>query len=125
MVIAKVLGINKIHRLRILTLYKADYSIFVELMWEEMNKSSEKRKSINRGLHGGRQGHAAQTLSLIEELKYNICYSSCKSLINFNNNAASCYYRILPCISSLNARGKGMDKNVTFAHAKTLQGAQY
>eukprot|EP00957_Ditylum_brightwellii_P080117 6093264-Ditylum_brightwellii.AAC.1 len=69
MVIAKVLGVNKIHQLRILTLYGADYSIFMCLTWKELLESSEKRQTINRGFHGGRQGHDAQTLSLIEELK--------------------------------------------------------
>eukprot|EP00957_Ditylum_brightwellii_P039482 2986843-Ditylum_brightwellii.AAC.1 len=59
--IAKVLGINKIHCLRILTLYETDYSIFLGLMWKELIESSKKKKSINRELHGGRQGHGAQT----------------------------------------------------------------
>eukprot|EP00957_Ditylum_brightwellii_P208048 15355631-Ditylum_brightwellii.AAC.2 len=60
MVIVKILGINKIHCLRILTLYEADYSIFMGLMWKELIKSSEKRKSINRGLQGF--FHASQAL---------------------------------------------------------------
>eukprot|EP00957_Ditylum_brightwellii_P006165 466231-Ditylum_brightwellii.AAC.1 len=114
MVIAKVLGINKIHCLRVLTLYEADYSICMGLIWKELIKSFQKRKSINRGLHGGGQGHDAQAMSLIEKLKYNICYSSCKLLINFDNDAASRYDRILPCISSLIARKKGHGQKYHF-----------
>eukprot|EP00957_Ditylum_brightwellii_P145386 11071152-Ditylum_brightwellii.AAC.1 len=34
----------------------------------DLLSSSEKRGTLNRGLHGGRHGHNAQTLSLIEEL---------------------------------------------------------
>eukprot|EP00957_Ditylum_brightwellii_P136298 10394679-Ditylum_brightwellii.AAC.1 len=67
---------------------------------------SEKRGIINRGLHGGRKGHDAQMLSLIEELKFDISYSSQKTLINFDNDAALCYDCILPNISSLIARKK-------------------
>eukprot|EP00957_Ditylum_brightwellii_P132245 10083907-Ditylum_brightwellii.AAC.1 len=81
------------------------------------------RKFINSALHGGRQGHDAQTLSLIKELKYDICYSSHKLLINFDNDAGSCYDRIPPYISSLITQKKGMDKNVTFVYAKMLQDA--
>eukprot|EP00957_Ditylum_brightwellii_P053999 4090122-Ditylum_brightwellii.AAC.1 len=62
---------------------------------------SEKQGTINRGLHNRRKGHDAQTLSLIEELKNDISYSLQKTLINFDNNAASYYDRILPNISSL------------------------
>eukprot|EP00957_Ditylum_brightwellii_P123494 9415211-Ditylum_brightwellii.AAC.1 len=62
---------------------------------------SEKWGTINRGLHGGRKGHDVQTLSLIKELKYDISHSLQKTLIHFDNNAASCYDRILPNISSL------------------------
>eukprot|EP00957_Ditylum_brightwellii_P178768 13617200-Ditylum_brightwellii.AAC.1 len=51
--------------------------------------------------------------------------SSCKSLINFDNNAASCYDRILPNISSLVVRKRGMHKNVTFVHATTLEKAKH
>eukprot|EP00957_Ditylum_brightwellii_P092838 7068071-Ditylum_brightwellii.AAC.1 len=67
---------------------------------------SEKRETIDRGLHGGRKGHDAQMVFLIKELKYDISYSLWKTLINVDNDAASCYNRILPNISSLIARKK-------------------
>jgi hypothetical protein len=122
-VIAKLLGIDKVHLIRILHLIEAEYSLFVGLIWKEMVEESKKQGTINRGLHSGRQGHDAKTLLLIEELKYDISYSSCKSLINFDNDAASCYGRILPNISSLVARKKRMHKNVTSVHATTLEKA--
>eukprot|EP00957_Ditylum_brightwellii_P065686 4982101-Ditylum_brightwellii.AAC.1 len=56
-------------------------------MWKDSLSSSEKRGTLNRGLHGGRRGHDAQTLSLIEELKYDICYCSRKSLISVGIDA--------------------------------------
>eukprot|EP00957_Ditylum_brightwellii_P118218 9016828-Ditylum_brightwellii.AAC.1 len=102
-----------------------DYLLFIELIWKEIVEETKKSGTISRGLHGGRQGHDAKTLSLIEELIYNISYSSCKSLINFDNDAASCYNRILPNISSFVARQKGMHKNIIFIHATTLEKAKY
>eukprot|EP00957_Ditylum_brightwellii_P119723 9134623-Ditylum_brightwellii.AAC.1 len=62
---------------------------------------SEKHGTINRGLHGGRQGHDVQT------------------------NAASCYDYILLNISSLIACKKGMSHDATFVHANTLEEAKY
>eukprot|EP00957_Ditylum_brightwellii_P151382 11527451-Ditylum_brightwellii.AAC.1 len=90
-----------------------------------MVEESEKQGTINRGLHGGCQGHDVKTLSLMEEPKYNVSYSSRKSLINFENDAASCCDRILPNISSLVARKEGLHKNVTFVHATNLEKAKY
>eukprot|EP00957_Ditylum_brightwellii_P115200 8785794-Ditylum_brightwellii.AAC.1 len=62
---------------------------------------SEKHGTINNGLHGGRKGHDVQTISLIKKLKHDMSYSLQKTLINFDNNEASCYELILPNISSL------------------------
>eukprot|EP00957_Ditylum_brightwellii_P211107 15365761-Ditylum_brightwellii.AAC.1 len=100
-VIAKLLGINKIHLICILHLYEANYSLFLGLIWKELVEEFEKNNTINHGLHGGHWGHDAQTLSLIKELNHDILYSSCKSLENFDNNVASCYNHILPNVSSL------------------------
>eukprot|EP00957_Ditylum_brightwellii_P003897 296627-Ditylum_brightwellii.AAC.1 len=121
----KEVGNNKIHRTRFLTIYKATYSVFIGLIWKDLLSSSENRDTLNRGLHGGRCGHGAQTLSLIEELKYDICYCSRKSFINFDNDAASCYNQILPNISSLVARKNGLHKNATSIHAQTLEQANH
>eukprot|EP00957_Ditylum_brightwellii_P037738 2854158-Ditylum_brightwellii.AAC.1 len=64
----KEAGNNKIHRTRILSIYNADYSVFIGIMWKDLLSSSEKRGALNRDLHGDRRSHNAQTLSLIEEL---------------------------------------------------------
>eukprot|EP00957_Ditylum_brightwellii_P135139 10303033-Ditylum_brightwellii.AAC.1 len=121
----KEVGNNKTHITRIMSIYKADYSVFIGLMWKDLVSSLEKRGTLNRGLHRGRCSHDAQTLLLIKELKYNMCYCSRKSLIKFDNDAASCYDRILPNIFSLVARKKGLHKNVMFAHSQTLEQAKY
>eukprot|EP00957_Ditylum_brightwellii_P072664 5521862-Ditylum_brightwellii.AAC.1 len=97
-------GNNKIHRAQILSIHEADYSIFIGLVWRDLLSSSEKCSTINRGLYGGRCARDTQKISLIEELKYDMCYCSRKLLINFDNNAASCYDQILPNASSLVAR---------------------
>eukprot|EP00957_Ditylum_brightwellii_P165616 12607714-Ditylum_brightwellii.AAC.1 len=55
----------------------------VNIVMRDLLLSSEQCGTINKGLHEGRHGHDAQMLSLIEELKYDKCYYSMKSLINF------------------------------------------
>ena len=59
-VFCKEIGNNKIHKICILHQHEADYSLNIGDLWKEMISMSEKRGTINRGLHGGRKGHDAQ-----------------------------------------------------------------
>eukprot|EP00957_Ditylum_brightwellii_P159116 12109756-Ditylum_brightwellii.AAC.1 len=124
-VIAKLLGCDKIHLVRILHLFEADYSLFLGLNWQDLVATAEQRGLLNQGLYGGQKGYNAKMLLLMEELKYDISCSSKKSLINFDNNTVSCYNQILPNVSSLVAQNFGLHKNVTFTHATTLEKAKY
>eukprot|EP00957_Ditylum_brightwellii_P187517 14280506-Ditylum_brightwellii.AAC.1 len=80
---------------------------------------------MNEGQVGGRVEHDANTLTLIKEPKNDICYCSHKSLINFDNDAAACYDRIIPTIAKLVGRKKGQHRNLTFVHALTLTEAKF
>jgi hypothetical protein len=118
-------GDVRIHRLRVIHLYEHDFGLFLALYWKQMLQSSEARGSINAGQYGGRAGMEAQSLVFLEELKTEICYLSRKSLVNFDNDAASCYDRIIPSLASLIGRKKGLHRNIVYVHATTLQEAKY
>jgi hypothetical protein len=45
------------------------------------------------------------------------------SVICFDNDAASCYDRIIPALASLISQKYGMHRNVVFVHVTTLAGA--
>eukprot|EP00957_Ditylum_brightwellii_P161468 12294000-Ditylum_brightwellii.AAC.1 len=45
-------------------------------------------------------------LTLLEDFKYDISYASRKGIINFDNDAAFCYNRIIPNLASLITRKK-------------------
>ncbi len=77
---------------------------------EKFNKWNEKKDQINIGLYGGRNGCEANAVSLLEELKTDISYSTRKSLTLFDNDAAACYDWIVPNLSSLIAQKYEMDK---------------
>jgi hypothetical protein len=61
----------------------------------------------------------------MEELKNDICYASRKPLINFDNDATSCYDCIIAAIASLVSRSYGQHRDVCFVHAETLQDAKF
>ena len=118
-------GNPKIHRLRVIHLYEYDLGMLLAIHWKNMLRSAEKRNEINEGQYGGRAGHEAQSLVFLEEVKNEICHFSRKSLINFDNDAASCYDRIIPALASLLGRKHGLHRNITYVHATTLQEAKY
>jgi hypothetical protein len=73
---------------------------------------------INEGLFGGRPGCEAQSLTFLEELKYDISFY-------FDNDATSCYDRIIVALASLINRKYGLHWKVVAVHASTLQQARF
>eukprot|EP00957_Ditylum_brightwellii_P035066 2658141-Ditylum_brightwellii.AAC.1 len=61
----------------------------------------------------------------MEELKYSISYASQKDLVNFNNDVALCYDRIIPPLASLIGQKKGLHKDIMWVHANTLKEAKF
>jgi hypothetical protein len=123
-VIQKDPGNTKIHRLRVIHLYEADYNFLLGFKWRQLLHHGEKNKSIHPGQHGGHPSQEATTLVLMEELKNDISYDSRKSLINFNNDAASCYDRIISALGSILGQSHGLHRNVIFVNARTLKEAK-
>jgi hypothetical protein len=79
-----------------------------------MIQHTETQQTLHPGQYGGRSGRNAKILVFLEEIKTEISYATCKSLINFDNDVASCYDRIIPALASLIGRKYGMHRNVIF-----------
>eukprot|EP00957_Ditylum_brightwellii_P097172 7400510-Ditylum_brightwellii.AAC.1 len=88
-------------------------------------KLIESQKTINKGQIGGRARHNANKLTFLEEIKNDTTRCSRKPLINFDNDAASCYGRIIPNLANLIGKKKSLHRNITFIHAKTLEEAKF
>lgn len=123
--ILKEPGNYKIHRLRVLHLYEADYNAVCAIQWRKLLRYADTKQLINEGQYGGRPGCEAQSLTLPEELNYDISYMSRRSLFNFDNGATSCYDRIAVPLASLRNRKYGLSRYVVALHAATLKNAQF
>eukprot|EP00957_Ditylum_brightwellii_P151919 11568757-Ditylum_brightwellii.AAC.2 len=128
-ILSKELGNNKTHKIRVIHIHEADYStmtgiLWRGLIWRSLIKSSKKRKTINKGQIGGRAGHDANTLTLLDEIKNNITRCSRKPMVNFDDDATLCYNRIIPNLANLIGKKKGLHQNVTFVYDKTLEEAK-
>eukprot|EP00957_Ditylum_brightwellii_P167127 12722888-Ditylum_brightwellii.AAC.1 len=123
--IEKVPGDHKIHKLQVIHICKADYAIILGVIWCKLVASSERRNILHPGQHGGQKGKDTQALTLMEELKYDISCKSRKDIVNFDNDAVSCYDRIIPGLENLIRWKKGTHYNAVFAHAKTLEESKF
>ena len=115
----------QIHRLRVIHIYEADFNLLLAVKWRQLLRSADDNNLINEGQYGGRPGCEAQSLTLLEELKYDLSYLTRRSLVNFDNDATSCYDRILVPVASLVNRKYGLHRQVVAVHASTLQQAQF
>lgn len=64
-------------------------------------------------------------MALLEELRIDTTYLTRRSLLTFDNDAASCYDRIVINLASLVNRKYGMPYHLTRLHGTVLQQARY
>ena len=108
-------GIPKISRLRIIHLFEADYNLFLKLIWgccmigraEEAMQESRK----NRG-----------TMDMMYKkiITFYIARQQCSNVAILENDAASCYDRILANLAMMWARRLGLPKEAIMAHSEML-----
>ena len=118
-------GNYKIHRLRVIHIYEADFNALLAIKWRQLLHFADSHGLINSGQYGGRPGCEAQSLTLLEELKYDLAYLTRRSLFNFDNDATSCYDRILVPLASIINRKYGLHRHIVAIHAETLAQAQF
>ena len=123
--IFKETGNYKIHCLRVIHIYEANFNLLLAVKWRQLLQSADLRGIINDGLFGGQPGCKAQSLVFLEELKYDISFCTRRTLFNFDNDATSCYDRIIVSFASLINRKYGLHKKVVAVHATTLLQARF
>jgi hypothetical protein len=83
--ILKEPGNTKVHRLRVIHIFEADYNLILSLKWRSLLKHAEDRNLLNDGQCGSCTGREAPALPYLEELKTEIAYGSRKPLLNMDN----------------------------------------
>ena len=118
-------GTPKIHRLRVIHLYEYDFNIILCIKWRQLLHHATSHHLINPHCYGSQPGKCALDAVLTKELEYELCRLTRKALVQFDNDAASCYDRI-PCfLANVASRKYGMAKQVCIVQGKTLAAARY
>ena len=118
-------GIPKIHRLRVIHLYKADYNLILGVKWRQVLHHAVSKSLLNEGCYGSQPGKEASDALLIRELEYEISRLNRKASLHFDNDATSCCDRI-PCfLANLASRKYGMNRKICLVQGKTMEEAKY
>ena len=124
--IEKEPGNPRIHRLRVIHLYEADYNLILGIFWSrKLVPLAEEQRLFNPSCYGSRPGLSAVDLVLLEELQVSISYLSRTNQVTFHNNATSCYDRIIITLANLMACRFGMPTAIAKLHGATLEQMQY
>jgi hypothetical protein len=93
--------------------------------WRELQQHAESENLLNPGQYGSRPGRESTDLTLFEELRTDISLCSRKPIINFDNNADSCYNRIIITLASLLSQNFGQHRHVVGVNTSTLHEVKY
>jgi hypothetical protein len=110
---------HRIHRLRVLHLFEADYNLILGVKWRQLMRHAESNQTLNDGQYGSHSGCEATGLNLLEVLKNEIFHCSRKPLLNLDNDASSCYDRIIVSLSSLINRKYGQHRQIVVVNASS------
>ncbi len=116
-VLEKEKGKPKIHRLRNIHLYEADYNFVLKLLWlKRLVHHAEHHKLLHDSQWGSRPQRRASDAVLQKELQYELTYGLRKQLVSMELDARACYDRIISTCAMLMSMMHGMP-----AHACQLQ----
>ena len=79
----------KIHRLRVIHIYEADYNLFLAIMWRKLVRLADKHERLPRTQYGGVPGKCAHDPVYMEETEWDITRCSRKPLVQIDYDAAS------------------------------------
>ncbi|KAI2497153.1 hypothetical protein MHU86_17356 [Fragilaria crotonensis] len=124
--IEKDVGSPKIHRLRIIHLFEADYNFFLKLQWgHRLVRHAVSLDLLHDSQHGSIPRRTAMDPIMLTHLTSDLCRILKHDLARFDNDASACYDRIIVALGMLAARRCGMPRNAIRLHAEALQFMQY
>ena len=111
-----------LHRLRIIHLYEADFNWVLKQFWaKRMLHYGEKHEVLGEEQHGSRRTRMAIDAVMLKLLTYDNSRTYRSNLMTMDNDAKSCYDRIIISLAMLASRRLGMPATVARAHAETLR----
>jgi len=121
----KDIGQPKIHRLRVIHIYEADYNMMLAVKWREALQFAEDNNLLNKSAYGSRPARSAHDPVLMEVWRNGIYRTSMKSGVNQDLDATACYDRILPPVANICSQRIGVHPKVAAVNCRTLEKARF
>jgi hypothetical protein len=119
-------GDPKIDQLRIICLYKADYNIFLKIMWaHRLVKICEEHELFDDTQSGGRPNRTSGDVAVRKMLTYAYSRVTRTLFACMDLDAKSCYDRIMASFGMLCSRYFGMPKEACILHGTTISEMQH
>jgi Reverse transcriptase (RNA-dependent DNA polymerase) len=120
--IEKVKGSPKIDKLRVIHLYEADYNIVQKIVWARKSVwQAHNLGRLHEGQAGSRPNQRAFDVVIQKEMKYEYARLTRTNLGTIDNDAKSCFDRIICNLAMLVSRYYGVPNNFCKTQATTLQ----
>jgi hypothetical protein len=124
--IEKIPGLPLLGKLRVIHIIESDLNLLMGIAWgRKLMWQGEDLQVFGEEQSGGRKGKRCQDVLLFKHLVYSILRLSKSNGSTFDNDAKSCYDRIVMLGASLMAQRIGMDKEVLELFLKMLEEVKY
>jgi Reverse transcriptase (RNA-dependent DNA polymerase) len=120
--IQKIPGCSKINKLRVIHLYEADYNLLLKIIWaRRLVWHAHDHDRLNQGQAGSRPGRNAIDVVIQKEMKYLYACLTRTGLATMDNDAKSCYDRIICNLAMIISQYFGVSSKAASMQAQTLQ----
>ena len=92
----------KLHRLRVIHLYKCDFNLTLGIYFRQLQQHCEDNNLLNDGCYGGRPNQRAIDPVLVDVTQTKLAMIMQRALIRFNMDTTQCFDRILAHLANLN-----------------------
>ena len=124
--IPKISGCNKINKLRAIHIFEADFNLMLKILWSrKMVWNALGNRMLNSGQAGSRPGCNAIDIVIMKEMKYLYSNITRTGLATMDNDAKSCFDRIICNLAMMISRFFGMTKRACKMHGMTLKKMRY
>ena len=124
--IEKQPGNPKINKLRVIHLYEADYNAILKIIWaRKVVWHAHDNDILNNGQAGSRPGRNAIDVVVQKDQKYLFSRLTKTNIATMDNDAKSCYDRILCNLAMLISQYFGISNSLASVQAKTLRNMKF
>jgi hypothetical protein len=118
-------GDDRIDKMRVIHIFEADYNMLLGITFKKVNDSAERHSSLGDLQWGSRSGRTCEDVLALKLWSHEISKFSRTTLSTFENDAKSCYDRIVMDFALLRSRQLGLPPSFVQMYTQSLQQSRF